>query len=104
VADCSLATPCSMTHAVAALTAVRNTIRMLPGSYPTQVELTASGTATLIGVGATITDPPAGSGGVHVANGTEVTVRGLQIRASTAMFCENTAGETAIRFQDGKYY
>jgi len=67
-------TPCSITHAIALADAVKNTVRMLPGTY--SVAITISGKAlTIIGTGATLVSP--GPPNFVINNNSNVGIRGL---------------------------
>ena len=77
-AMCTLADPCSLTHAVGAASATRYTVKLLPGTYISN--LTVSGKSLVMhGQGATLQVASGSSAGLEIEDGAQVVVVGLHI-------------------------
>lgn len=98
--DCGLNTPCSITHAIALADAVKNTIRMLPGTYTAAVQISGKG-VSIVGTGAILASSANTS--VDANSNADVGIRGLDVEAtsaSQAIGCSSQSGRTTLTLTD----
>lgn len=79
-ADCSLATPCSLTRALQLVTvgATGKTLRLIPGEYSSDLAFSGNVIVNVVATGATLT----GTAKVTVLGGAAVSLRGLTITST----------------------
>ena len=98
-APCTMAAPCSITHAFAVIDTVRSTIRLLPGNYIASL-VTNGKTVTVDGFGAMLT-AASGSRALEIQDGSHVRIFGLSVvdlnlgDPGIALGCETTSGGLA---------
>lgn len=77
-AACTYGAPCSLTHALASVTATKAIVKMLPGNYTTNVAISGTTTLWLDGEGAMLT-AQSPSIGIEISDGAKVRITGLKL-------------------------
>lgn len=92
-AACTQADPCNLSRAAALASAnpLRETVRMLPGRYSEELEIT-SGSVVLVGTGAEF-QPASFSDGIRSLHSANVTIRGLTMSFVGELRCDGKSGD-----------
>lgn len=100
-ADCSQATPCSVSRGLASLDPTHTTIRLLDGSYPVGFQFPSGAIANVVGPGATLTGFVTGGNVIAIVENSAISIRGVTIDASGAVpvHCDGTAGVSTVILQ-----
>jgi hypothetical protein len=89
--NCTEAAPCTLALALSIVDAHHAWVRMLPGSYATNVTISDS-TVSIVGTGATL------AALMTISNNASVRIRGLALQgnASIPLFCNPTSGRSQL--------
>jgi hypothetical protein len=103
VGSCTLADPCTLARAVTVATtaAVTPTLRLLPGTFLTQLNIAVPTPAPLriVATGATVAPTNTGNA-VQVSGGANVEIRNLTIDDSNAIVCDDATVMSTLSVKD----
>src|SRR5262249_42235924 len=102
--DCSLSAPCTLANAITMLGAGKTTIRMLPGTYPSEIAIAPGVTAAVVGTGAMLTGSVSPADMVTTDVNSNLSIRGLTIMSTAVrrgVFCNiNLNGTSTLSMTD----